>query len=85
MADKTPAPEPEPTPEPEPEDAELKFWEKFDTHMEAWYEKKFGKPAPDPKAVKKDDGEPLGTSRTGAGRVTLSSLFADAIFGPDKK
>lgn len=82
MADKQPETDPVPTPEPEP-DPEAVFWGKFDTHMEAWYEKKFGAKPPDDKP--KPDAPPApGTSRTGGKRVTLGSLFADAVFGPEK-
>jgi len=74
MAD-NPAPEPTPEPPADPrEEAETAFWDKLDGHLDAWWAKKN---PPEKKAP-----NPTGTSRTGGKRVTLSSLFADAVFGP---
>jgi len=73
-----PATEPDQPTEPSKDDAENAFWAKLDEHLDAWWGKK--NPAP----PKKDDKPPVGTSRTGGKRVTLSSLFADAVFGPEK-
>lgn len=78
--------------EPTQEEAEKAFWDKFGSNLEGvldrWAEKRekaqAGKDKTDPpKDPAPDKG--TGTSRTGGKRVTLGSLFADAVFGPPKE
>lgn len=77
--------------EPTQEEAEKVFWEKFGSNLEsrldAWAEKREKAQAEKDKQNPPKDSPPdkgTGTSRTGGKRVTLGSLFADAVFGPKK-
>jgi len=85
--------EPE-NPTPSEEDVQKAFWDEMDKRMDSRFEKfresitgilKPSDPKPEPdKGDKKDQKPEPGTSRTGGPRVTLSSLIADAVFGPKK-
>ena len=74
----TDSPQPD-SPQPgNPADAEEAFWAKLDQHLDGWWTRK------NPPGKPKDNPNPgPGTSRVGGKRVTLSSLFADAVFGPE--
>lgn len=60
----------DPAPEPSQEDQEKVFWEKFQSHLDTWFDGK----------VKQYRQQ--GTGRTG--RTSLPGLFADMFFGPEK-
>jgi len=64
---KTPAPPSEPT----PEQIEDKFWEKFEGHLDTWFDRKVEKYRT--------------TSSSRTGRTTLPTIMADLIFGPPKE
>jgi hypothetical protein len=81
----TTTPKAEPTAE---EKAELAFWEKFDNRVGSLLDDKLKALRGEPKSGSADNtgsaGNTTGTSRTGHKRVTLATLFADAVFGPKK-
>lgn len=79
----TAAPPAEPSPE---EKAESAFWDKFDNRVGSLLDDKLKALRGEPKSTAADSGSApaTGTSRTGHKRVTLATLFADAIFGPKK-
>lgn len=63
-------PKPEPTQEPNPDEQEKAFWDKFEGHLDTWFDKKIEKYRT--------------TSPSRTGRTTLPDIFATMIFGPKK-
>lgn len=84
MTNPTPDPQNPPAPEPQGDDAETAFWNKHKEHTLGILDEYFAKRDKAAADASKTAPPAPGTTRTGHKRVTLSSLFADAVFGPKK-